>query len=105
MLPVHRYVDMGHPQFKGKTDLELWYMMDEVTRNMVFAEYVGEQVREGLDRIGRSVVSSILIQQGGSNVPPVINGDCPVSTTFTATHLPNTIASGSGNGGGNTSIP
>ena len=60
MLPVSKFVDMGAPAFSGKSDFEIWHMMDETTRMMVAVEYIGDRVEKAIMELGEKVGAAVI---------------------------------------------
>ena len=55
MIPVHKYVDMSHPEFKDKDDFQIWELLNFDARILIMAEYIGDRVEEALLKLGEMV--------------------------------------------------
>ena len=60
MIPVHKYVDMSHPDFKGKTDFQIWELLNFDARLMVMAEYIGDRVEEAIMKLGQQIYNKAM---------------------------------------------
>ena len=60
MWQVSKYVDMEAKGFKGKSDFEVWHMLDDTTRQLVFAEYIGDRIEQSVMKLGKTVGSAVL---------------------------------------------
>ena len=60
MLPVNKYVDMQHPDFKSKNDFEIWHMLDDTTRLMIGFEYIAERMEKAILELGEKVGAAVI---------------------------------------------
>ena len=60
MLPVNKFVDMGSTGFSGKSDFEIWHMLDETTRMLVAIEYIGDRVEKAIMELGEKVGTAVI---------------------------------------------
>ena len=60
MLPVHKYVDMQHPQFKDKSDYQIWEVLNFDARLLVMAEYIGDRTEEAIQKLGEKVGEAVI---------------------------------------------
>lgn len=53
MIPVHKYVDISHPEMQGKSDWQLWELLNFDAKMMVITEYIGDRIEEALNKIAQ----------------------------------------------------
>jgi len=56
VIPIHKYVDTTHPNFKGKSGRDIWYMLHSDAKLKVIAEFVADVIREEAAKIREEIV-------------------------------------------------
>ena len=59
MVPVSKYVDVSHPDMKGKTDFELWELLNHDAKMIVVTEYMGDRLQEAMGGLADRIVEGL----------------------------------------------
>ena len=74
MIPVGKYVDVNHPTMKGKSDFEIWEILNFDAKMIVVTEYMGDRLEDAIDRLASKIVEGLRDGRGSGKVERTESG-------------------------------